>query len=40
MSSTKFEIEKINGKNNFELWKLKMLDLVVQQGLRKALDEK
>ena len=40
MSSTKFEIGKINGKNNFELWKLKMRDLLVQQGLQKALDEK
>ena len=29
ISSTKFEIEKFNGKNNFELWKLKMRDLLV-----------
>ena len=36
MSSTKFEIEKFNGKNNFELWKLKMWDLLVQ----KVLDGK
>ena len=40
MSSTKFEIENFNGKNNFELWKLKMRDLLVQQGLQIALDEK
>ena len=40
MSSTKFEIEKFNGKNNFELWKLKMRDLLVQQGLQRALDGK
>lgn len=40
MSSTKFEIEKFNGKNNFELWKLKMRDLLVQQGFQKALDGK
>ena len=40
MSSTKFEIEKFNGKNNFELWKLKMWDLLVQQGLQRALDGK
>jgi hypothetical protein len=24
MTSAKFEIVKFNGKNNFELWKLKM----------------
>ena len=40
MSSTKFEIEKFNGKNNFDLWKLKMRDLLVQQGLQRALDGK
>ena len=40
MSSTKFEMEKFNGKNNFELWKLKMQDLLVQQGLQKTLDGK
>ena len=40
MSSSKFEIEKFSGKNNFELWKLKMRDLLVQQGLQKALDGK
>ena len=40
MSSTKFEIEKFSGKNNFELWKLNMWHLLVQQGLQKALDGK
>ena len=40
MSNTKFEIEKFNGKNNFDLWKLKMRDLLVQQGLPKYLDGK
>ena len=40
MSSAKFEIEKFNGKNKFELWKLKMWDLLVQQGLQRALDGK
>jgi hypothetical protein len=33
-------VEKFNGKNNFELWKLKMRDLLVQQGLKKALEGK
>jgi hypothetical protein len=37
MQSSKFEIEKFNSKNNFELWKLKMHDLPVQQGVVNAL---
>jgi hypothetical protein len=40
MQSSKFEVEKFSGKNNFELWKLKMRDLLVQQGLQKALAGK
>ena len=35
--SAQFEIEKFNGKNNFEIWKVKMHDLLVQQGVVKAL---
>lgn len=35
--STRFEIEKFNGKNNFDIWKVKMHDLLVQQGVEKAL---
>ena len=35
--SARFEIEKFNGKNNFEIWKVKMYDLLVQQGRVKAL---
>ena len=35
--SARFEIEKFNGKNNFEIWKVKMHDLLVQQGVAKAL---
>ena len=35
--SAQFEIEKFNGKNNFEIWKVKMYDLLVQQGVAKAL---
>jgi len=34
--SAKFEIEKFNGKNNFEISKVKMHDLV-KQGMVKAL---
>jgi hypothetical protein len=35
--SSKFEVEKFSGKSNFELWKLKMRDLLVQHGLQKEL---
>ena len=35
--SAHFEIEKFNGKNNFEIWKVKMYDLLVQQCVAKAL---
>lgn len=35
--SSRFEIEKFNGRNNFEIWKVKMHDLLVQQGVAKAL---
>ena len=35
--SSHFEIEKFNRKNNFEIWKVKMHDLLVQQGMAKAL---
>jgi hypothetical protein len=38
--SVKFEIEKFNGKNNFKIWKVKMHDLLVQEGVVKALLEK
>jgi hypothetical protein len=33
MKSSKFKVEKFSDKNNFELWKLKIRDLLVQQGL-------
>lgn len=38
MSNAKFEVEKFTGKSNFALWKLKVKDLLVQQGLHKTLD--
>ena len=37
LSNAKFEVETFNGKNSFELWKVKMWDLLVQQRLHKAL---
>lgn len=35
--SAQFEIEKFNGKNNFKIWNVKMYDLLIQQGMAKAL---
>ena len=40
VESSKFEVEKFSGNNNFEIWKLKMGDLIVQEGLKKVLDGK
>ena len=40
MQGVKFEIEKFNGSNNFELWKVKMQDMLVQQGVARALARK
>ena len=37
VQSFKFEVEKFSGKNRFALWKIKMRDLLVQQGLQKGL---
>ena len=38
--SVRFEIKKFNGRNNFEIWKVKMHDLLVQQGVAKTLLRK
>ena len=38
MTNARVEVEKFTRKNNFALWKLKVRDLLVQQGLHKALD--
>ena len=40
VQSFKFEVEKFSVKNSFALWKLKMWDLLVQQGLQKVLPGK
>jgi hypothetical protein len=34
--SSKFEVEKFGSKNSFALWKLKMRDMLVKQGLQNA----
>ena len=39
ITNAKFKVEKLMCKNNFGLWKLKFRDLLMQQGLHKALDE-
>ena len=36
-SNAKFEVEKFNGKINFSLWKVQVKDILIQQGLHKAL---
>ena len=38
--TTKFEIEKFNGKENFSLWQKRVKELLVQQGLHKTLQGK
>ena len=39
-STIKFEIEKFNGKRNFDLWQKRVKALLVQQGLHKTLQGK
>ncbi|KAK2989461.1 hypothetical protein RJ640_023619 [Escallonia rubra] len=33
----KYDLEKFDGSNNFSLWRIKMHDVLIQQGLLKAL---
>ena len=35
--TTKFEVDKFNGRDDFSLWHVKMCALLIQQGLSKAL---
>ena len=37
MSSTKYDVEKFCGKGNFSIWQKQMKDLLIQQGVHKAL---
>ena len=37
--TTKFDIEKFDGRNDFNLWQVKMKALFEQQGLSMALNE-
>ena len=40
MSSTKYDVEKFCGKGKFSLWQRLMKDLLIQQGVHKALLRK
>jgi len=35
--TTKFEVEKFDGKSNFLLWKMRVTSLLVKKGTHKAL---
>ena len=39
MGSTRFDLEKFNGENDFYLWSLKIRAILIQQGLDSALEE-
>lgn len=39
MAITKFELDKFNGENDFNLWRIKMKALLVHQGLYPALNK-
>ena len=39
MASTRVDLEKFNGDNDFYLWSLKMRAVLIQQGLDSALDD-
>ncbi|MFQ6659367.1 hypothetical protein Gotur_028282 [Gossypium turneri] len=40
MAATRFEIEKFNGETNFNLWQVRMMAILVQSGLKKAVTGK
>ena len=40
MSSTQFDIVKFDGYENFELWQRRVKDLLLQEGMVKALSKK
>ncbi|KAK2975768.1 hypothetical protein RJ640_014591 [Escallonia rubra] len=39
-TSTKYDLEKFDGSNDFSLWKMKMRAVLIQQGLLKVLNGK
>ena len=40
MSGVKYEVAKFNGDSGFSTWQRRMKDLLIQQGLHKALGGK
>ena len=40
MTDTRYDIGKYSGKNNFELWKIKMMSSLIKQGEDDALEER
>ena len=40
ISPTKFDVVKFDGSGNFGLWQRRVKDLLMQQGMMKALYEK
>ena len=39
MAATRYDIEKVDGQNDFSLWRIKMKALPRNLGLEEALDE-
>ena len=40
MAATRFEIEKFDGETNFNLWQVRMMAILVQNGLKKVVTGK
>ncbi len=40
VSNAKFEVEKFDGTTNFGIWQYKVIDILIQQELDIALDDK
>jgi hypothetical protein len=40
VSNVKYEIEKLDGTNNFDMWQCEIMDVLVQLELDIALDDK
>ena len=40
VSNAKFEVEKFDGTNNFSMWQCEIMDVLIQQELDIALEDK
>ena len=40
VSNAKFEVEKFDGTNNFGMWQCEVMDVLIQQELDSALEDK